>query len=136
MFAQLLSHYARMYLCHFKVVFELGESKLNGVMASPPFHIMGIILQLMVPLYSSKPVVMWDISDNGASAPISTPEKTLQAMMLTGCSSTMIVPSFLVTWASNEEAVTFLAQMDYVVCSIFMPFQCPKRKCNKVLHFS
>lgn len=101
------------------VISEEGKSKLHGAIAAPPFHVMGIIAHLLVPLFTGASILLWDITPVGTSVPVPTPENTIQSLKSSGCNSTMVVPSFLVAWARDEEAVQYLKQMNYVVRCVF-----------------
>lgn len=90
-------------------------------MASPPFHLMGIAGQLVIPLYAGTRILLWDLTPPADSVPVPTPENTIQTLKAFGCDATTAVPSFLVNWAQNEEAVQYLRQMDHVVrCLLFL----------------
>lgn len=103
------------------VVVEQAHSNLQGAMAPPPFHMIGIIVQLLVPVYKGTTILLWDLTPEGHPVPVPTPENTIQTLETFGCDSTLVMPSFLVTWAQNEKAVEYLSQMDYIVSFIFWP---------------
>lgn len=85
------------------VVMYQATSKLHGAMASPPFHIMGIIVQILVPLFTGTKILLWDLTPEGHSIPVPNPENVVQTLVAFGCTSTLVVPSFLVNWARNDE---------------------------------
>lgn len=84
-------------------------------MAMPPFHIIGLMSQSFIPLYSGTSIVLWDLTAEGATVPTPTPDNTIRALSSFHCDSTIIVPSFIVQWAQDWEATEFLKTMDYLV---------------------
>ncbi|KAF8320374.1 acetyl-CoA synthetase-like protein, partial [Clavulina sp. PMI_390] len=90
-------------------------SLLSAAMAIPPFHMMGIVVQVMAPLRTGAPIMLWDIVDDGEPAPMANPEITMQAMRRFGATSVLAVPAFLVAWSRNEPAIEYLRTMDRVI---------------------
>lgn len=82
---------------------------------------MGILLQLLMPMYTGATILLWDLASEGNPVPIPNPENTMQTLVAYGCTSAVVVPSFLAVWAQNEETVEYLRQMDYVVSSLLLP---------------
>lgn len=76
---------------------------------------MGIFMQVILPLYIERPILLWDVTPKGSSVPVPTPENVIQTLADYACTSMMIVPSFLVAWAHDEKAVECLQQMNYIV---------------------
>lgn len=80
---------------------------------------MGFITQLMLPLTFAVPIALWSVStESDAVPPISTPQNTIEAMALSGCTTTLNAPSFLVGWARDNKAVDYLRQMTHVVRNV------------------
>ncbi|KAF8295666.1 acetyl-CoA synthetase-like protein [Clavulina sp. PMI_390] len=84
-------------------------------MAAPPFHILGMFLQLFVPLASGVTIVLWELAPEGCPTPVSTADNTLRAIEASGCDATFVVPSFATQWSHNEEDVRILAKLDRVI---------------------
>ncbi|KAF8311712.1 acetyl-CoA synthetase-like protein [Clavulina sp. PMI_390] len=90
-------------------------SPLAAAMGIPPFHMMGIFLHLATPLRNQRPILLWDVVNEGETAPIPTPETTMQAMRKFGATSTLVVPTFLVTWSRDEKSVEYMRTMDRII---------------------
>ncbi|KAF8320368.1 acetyl-CoA synthetase-like protein [Clavulina sp. PMI_390] len=90
-------------------------SPLLAAMAMPPFHVLGVLIQIVTPLLTGKPIMLWDIGEDGEPAPLATPETTMQAMRRFGATSVLAVPAFLVAWSRDEQAIEFMKLMDYVL---------------------
>ena len=83
----------------------------------PSFHTLGIITQVHGPLFSLVPVGLFPPT---ATAPhllpvIPTPHNVLDHMVRSRCNGLMTIPSFLQTWAQDQNTVTALASLEFVV---------------------
>ncbi|GBE84591.1 acetyl-CoA synthetase-like protein [Sparassis crispa] len=84
--------------------------------ALPPFHTMGVCMQLYAPLASGQPVALYTPRSHlNLPPPVPTTQNVLDVVRRTKSSSIVPVPSFLEEWAQNEEDVKLLASLE-VVC--------------------
>ncbi|EGN96351.1 hypothetical protein SERLA73DRAFT_76323 [Serpula lacrymans var. lacrymans S7.3] len=89
-----------------------------GTMSLPPFHAMGISLQIFVPLASVRGVVVFPPTsfDDPYSRPIvPTPDNILDAVRSTGANALIASPTFLEAWSTSPEALRTLATQEMVV---------------------
>ncbi|CAE6475171.1 unnamed protein product [Rhizoctonia solani] len=85
-----------------------GPSARVGTMALPTFHCMGLILQVLAPLYMGYTQVLFA----PARVPVMPNQNlTLEAVANTNCSFLICVPTFLDAWAQNDEAIAILKRM-------------------------
>lgn len=92
---------------------DLASSTVLGAMAAPPFHAMGIWAHILFPFSRGGRIVLWAPE---SPPPVPTPENTLMAMRIAKCDVTIVVPTFLVSWARDRSALRFLSEMELVVC--------------------
>ncbi|CAE6511891.1 unnamed protein product [Rhizoctonia solani] len=77
-------------------------------MALPTFHCMGIILQVLAPLYLGYTQALFA----PALVPVMpNPKSTLEAIANTNCAFLICVPAFLEAWAYDEDAIDILKSM-------------------------
>ncbi|KAF8312105.1 acetyl-CoA synthetase-like protein [Clavulina sp. PMI_390] len=103
------------FLINAPVIRDQSVHKLHAFMAAPPFHILGMILQLWVPIANGVTILLWDLAPENTPPPVTTPENTIQAITKFECDATCVVPAFLVQWARNKESVQALAKLGRVI---------------------
>ncbi|KAH9941064.1 hypothetical protein B0H21DRAFT_811720 [Amylocystis lapponica] len=98
--------------CSAPVLLMTHERGLKwGVMASPPFHSMGIFVQLYSPFLNGVPAAIFP--PQAPALPIMpTPENTLDAIRRTRCTATLGAPAFLEDWVQDEDTVKLLASLE------------------------
>ncbi|KAH7330580.1 hypothetical protein B0J17DRAFT_632360 [Rhizoctonia solani] len=85
-----------------------GPSARVGTMALPAFHCMGLILQVLAPLYMGYTQVLFA----PARVPVMPNQSlTLEAIANTNCTFLICVPTFLDAWAQDENAIATLKRM-------------------------
>ncbi|PCH33942.1 acetyl-CoA synthetase-like protein [Wolfiporia cocos MD-104 SS10] len=106
-----------LHWCQGSVVTETRDHGLRWASAAlPPFHTMGIIMQLYTALVSGQPVTLFAPRGHlGLHPPVPTPENTLEAAKRTNANAIPAVPAFLEAWAHNDADVKFLASADTVI---------------------
>lgn len=114
----------------------MGKTKLIAAMHLPPFHILGVLFHLSIPLGVGSPIALWlPSTDSLASPPMPTPESTMYAIKRAGCTSCAVVPAFLVAWAKNDHDVEYLKTMHYMVRS-YQALQNPVLYIHRSVQFS
>ncbi|KAF4610030.1 hypothetical protein D9613_010647 [Agrocybe pediades] len=88
-------------------------------MALPPFHTLGIIVQLFVSLYSMVPITLYPpTAVTPKSLPMMpTPANILDHMVRTKSNSLVIIPALLQIWAQDPKAVEILANLEFACYS-------------------
>lgn len=97
---------------------QMGAIKLLGAFALPAFHLMAQIAQVVTPLYTGSPVALWAPAFSGVEhlpPPVPTPESSLQAIRLSRATAILTVPTFVVSWSHNEDAIETMRSLEYVV---------------------
>lgn len=91
-------------------------------MQLPPFHALGIVVQLYAPLFTCVSMVFFPpvVGRTNTLPVIPTPENVLHHSMRTGCNVMVTVPTFMSVWASEPTAVAALRDMELVVRLLFM----------------
>ncbi|KAF9810700.1 hypothetical protein IEO21_06834 [Rhodonia placenta] len=92
----------------------LVESRDRGYrwasVALPPFHTMGMMMQLYQTLVGSQPVALYHPRAHlGMPPTVPTPDNVIDAARRTKCDVVPCVPAFIEAWAHNDEYVEFLA---------------------------
>lgn len=83
-----------------------------GAMALPTFHIMGVVMQVLLPLYTAYTQVLF----TSAGVPVlPTSDLTLRAASTVGCDYLICVPAFLEAWAQDQDAVVQLSKLKCVI---------------------
>ncbi|KAL4077414.1 putative aminoadipate reductase [Scleroderma citrinum] len=83
----------------------------------PPFHSMGVLMQLFVPIASLRTVAVYPPTayhDPSTPPIIANSQITLENIDLTHCNGICAVPAFLEEWVSSPEAVQKLSKLSYV----------------------
>ncbi|CAE6441732.1 unnamed protein product [Rhizoctonia solani] len=82
-----------------------AASELVGTMALPTFHCLGMVIQVLEPLYMGYTQVLFA----PARVPVvPNPNSTLKAIEGTKCTFLVCVPAFLEAWARDEDAIAIL----------------------------
>ncbi|KAH9944763.1 hypothetical protein B0H21DRAFT_862505 [Amylocystis lapponica] len=87
-----------------------------GGMALPPFHFMGTVSQMIVPLISGQATALFPPC---APEPplVPTPENTIETARRTHVTTVLAVPVFVEAWIRSEENVKFLAGLNEMMFS-------------------
>ncbi|KAG6853021.1 putative NRPS-like protein biosynthetic cluster [Blastosporella zonata] len=89
---------------------------LIGAMALPPFHTLGVYVQLLNPIYGIVSISVYPPTATASelSPVIPSPQNILHHSKLTKSTCIVIIPTLLQIWAQSPEAVKFLATLDSV----------------------
>jgi hypothetical protein len=80
----------------------------------PSFHTMGVIFQLIYPLYTGRPAA--NFTPTYPRPPtITTPETVLEALEALKPNYAFVVPSLLEVWVHDRDAIKFLKSLDMIV---------------------
>ncbi|KZT20031.1 putative nonribosomal peptide synthetase [Neolentinus lepideus HHB14362 ss-1] len=94
----------------------LDDSLVLGVVALPSFHTLGFTMQIMLPLTTGKRIALF--RPQFPDAPINpNPDITMEALMSSGSTSVIAVPSFFESWVNSKEAVEYLASLEFAASS-------------------
>ncbi|KAJ7153064.1 putative aminoadipate reductase [Mycena crocata] len=90
-----------------------------AAMPIPSFHMSGLYLQLLQPVYGVTPVAVYPPTASSPDAlPIfPSPDNVLEHARKTKCKSITILPAFFAAWAQLPNAVNFLKTLDMAICS-------------------
>lgn len=97
---------------------NLSPSDRIGVMALPPFHAYGVLIQLYTPLACLVTAVVYPpqaITDQRAPPIVPTSDNILDSVRRTHCKVVVTVPIFLEQWAASAEAIETLRKLDQIV---------------------
>jgi acyl-coenzyme A synthetase/AMP-(fatty) acid ligase len=83
----------------------------------PSFHSMGVLFQLMQPLYAGRTTAVFRPTYPRPPT-ITTPETVLEALKALRPNVAFVVPSLLEAWSHDRDAVEFLKTLDNIVRSI------------------
>ncbi|KAL4071516.1 hypothetical protein V8B97DRAFT_1960480 [Scleroderma yunnanense] len=95
----------------------LGEDFRVAAGHLPPFHTMGVFVQLCVPIASLRTVAVYPPTayyDPTAPPMIVNSQNTFESIVLTHCNGICAVPAFLEEWVSSPETVQKLSKLSYV----------------------
>lgn len=86
-------------------------------MALPPFHTLGIAVQVLVALYAVVPIGLYPpVATTPTSQPMMpTPSNILDHLVRSGSNSLMIIPALLQIWSQDKKAVEILSRLEYAV---------------------
>ena len=104
---------------HFR---KLSPGDRIGAMGLPPFHALGMITQLYLPLASLITAVVYPpqaVTNRRAVPLVPTSDNILANVRRTHCKVMLVVPTFLEQWAASTEAVESLTKLDQVVSVVF-----------------
>lgn len=99
---------------------KCNDQTVMGCMPLPSFHTMGVMTQLLAPMYCLIISAIYPpIAKTPASLPITpTPDNILDHMRRTKVNGIVMVPTLLHTLSQDKTKLDFLAAMSFVV-SIF-----------------
>ncbi|KAG0703313.1 putative aminoadipate reductase [Suillus ampliporus] len=89
-----------------------------GTASLPSFHILGIYLQLIIPIASLSSVSIYpptSFLDPSAAPVIPNSQNILDSVLKTNSNALAVVPTFLAKWAFSPNAVDILKTLEYVV---------------------
>lgn len=84
----------------------------------PPFHTIGIMLQLFVPLAGPVTVALYpptSLMDHNTPPAAPTTDTAMEHSKRTGVTAVLAVPSFLETWSLDAESVEWMKSLDFIV---------------------
>lgn len=86
-------------------------------MQLPPFHTLGFVLEVLLPLFSGVAIVLFPpvVKTPDAIPTVATPENTLQHVQRTKCNALVSIPAFLQAWAKETHAINILRGLELVV---------------------
>lgn len=90
-----------------------------GAMHLPPFHSMGAVFQLLVPLANAGSVALYpptSFSDHKKPPIAPTSDNIQEHCQRTNVSAIIVTPNFIETWASQPKSVQWLKTLEFVVC--------------------
>ncbi|GLB33171.1 putative acetyl-CoA synthetase-like protein [Lyophyllum shimeji] len=88
-----------------------------GCMALPPFHTLGVYMQLMNPLYGIVPISVFPPTATSSELLPATPspQNILEHVKLTKSNALMIIPTLLQLWHNSSAAVELLKSLEFVI---------------------
>ncbi|KAF5322455.1 hypothetical protein D9619_001794 [Psilocybe cf. subviscida] len=94
---------------------ELSGWKI-GCMALPPFHTLGVIIQIIHSMYGLSTVLLYPpVASKPSQLPIMpTPDNILDHLRRTKAESLVTIPTLLQIWGQDQEAVDYLATLKLV----------------------
>ena len=86
-------------------------------MQLPPFHAMGIVLEVFLPLFSCVAIALFPrVETRTDTLPIlTTPANVLDHVRRTGSNAMVSIPAFLSVWAAEPDAVDTLRKLELLV---------------------
>ena len=83
-------------------------------MGLPPFHAMGIMLQLIHPLATGAEIVVFAPRAPAPPA-VAHPQNVYEVAKLARCTALLALPSFIEAWSHAADAVAFLQTLTVLV---------------------
>ncbi|KZP28667.1 putative aminoadipate reductase [Athelia psychrophila] len=99
------------YVVDLRRVFRLGGMHL------PPFHTLGMTMQLFVPLASVMTVALYpptSLTDHNTPPAAPTTDTAMEHSKRAGVTAIMAVPSFIETWSLDAEGVEWMKSLDFM----------------------
>lgn len=90
-----------------------------GAASPPPFHTLGMFVQLYYPIASLKSVSVFaptSYHDPTIHPVVPNPQNTIEVVKRTGSTALVVVPAFVEEWATSPRVVQLLSQLEYVAC--------------------
>lgn len=86
-------------------------------MQLPPFHALGIVVELFLPLFSCVSVVFFPpvVKSPEMMPTLVTPENVLRHVKSTQCNAMVIIPAFLQAWTNDPESIDVLGNLELIV---------------------
>ena len=94
-----------------------------GAASLPPFHTLGMYVQLFYPIASLKSVSVYaptSYHDPTIAPVFPNTQNTIEAIQRTKATALVVVPSFLEAWATSPHVVQLLSELEYVVRSYLL----------------
>ncbi|KAF8438365.1 putative aminoadipate reductase [Boletus edulis BED1] len=88
-----------------------------GAASLPPFHMMGMLMQIYLPVASLQSVAVFSPTSyhDPRKAPIiPNPQNSIEVIQTTKSNSAIVVPAFLEEWATSAQAIDVLRSLEYV----------------------
>lgn len=95
-----------------------SPSKRAAVMHLPPFHTLGIVMQLYVPLNAVSPACIYpptSFDDHTKPPVIPTSDNVMEHSKRLRTNICVVVPTFLERWVSEPESLEWLKTLTVVV---------------------
>ncbi|RDB20216.1 Non-canonical non-ribosomal peptide synthetase FUB8 [Hypsizygus marmoreus] len=86
-------------------------------MALPPFHSMGIYMQILNPIYGIVPAAMYPpkVFHEEDIPVMPSPNNLLEHAQANNSNAIVVVPSFLQVWSTSKEAMGYLKTLEYLI---------------------
>ncbi|KAF9072483.1 putative aminoadipate reductase [Rhodocollybia butyracea] len=115
----LLTHKIVMNNASLLYINKLRENFLNPIMGGlglPSFHTMGVLVQVLMPLYGLISIAVFapTVIKPEALPIIGTPKNVLEAAQILKPTLMISIPSFIHTWAQSDQAVEFLRTLRFL----------------------
>ncbi|KAG6909219.1 putative NRPS-like protein biosynthetic cluster [Tephrocybe rancida] len=113
------THLAWMHWSLFPGVVDFRDARhelIMGCMALPPFHTLGLYMQVLNPIYGLVSITVYPpTAPTPESLPVQpSPQNILDHTRLTKSTAIIIIPTLLQIWSMSPESVKFLASLAYV----------------------
>lgn len=94
-----------------------GLTSRAGLMALPAFHTLGVIAQLLIPLYSATTAALYPpVAATSKALPIMpTPQNIIDHLKWTKSTWVFVVPAILLAWSQDNQILSFLSTLEFVV---------------------
>lgn len=115
------------------MVQQIPANSVCGTGHLPPFHLAGIYSDLIQPMGSGTSIVLFQLVYPGTLSV--TPEATIDLFSKIKIDCLMTVPSFLVAWAKDEQAIGILQKLKFIVSDVATS-KCIARSLTKFLNKS
>lgn len=101
---------------------RIGATFINGAPGLPSFHMMGVFLQVLLPLYGPITTAIFapTVIKPEDVPPIGNPETVLECVRATKCQGLVVLPTFLHSWSQSPEAVDVLKTLMFVVSCCYL----------------
>ena len=89
----------------------------------PSFHILGLYVQLLIPVASLSSVSIYpptSLHDPSAAPTVPNLQNILDSVLKTKSNALVVVPAFLEQWVHLPNAADVLKTLEYVVCPNFI----------------
>ena len=89
-------------------------------MALPAFHALGVITQLLVPLYNATTAALYPpVAATPKSLPIMpTPQNIIDHLKWTKSTWIFVVPATLLAWSQDNQILDLLSTFEFVVSTL------------------
>ncbi|KZP21523.1 acetyl-CoA synthetase-like protein, partial [Athelia psychrophila] len=103
--------------CSIGFVADMRHVSRLGGMHLPPFHTLGTVLQLFVPLFAVNTIALYpptSLTDHNTPPTAPTTDSAMEHCKRTGVPTVIAVPSFLETWSLDAKAMEWMKSLDFI----------------------